>query len=217
MPEPTPPVGTGAGEGGTGGATPPVTPPATPPVTTEGDVVPASRFNGLMSEFNKTQSENDVLRRRIAELSGGSQPNTPPAQPPQPAQPVVAQLPDDVRQQLEGMQKATATVLESVRLGNLPRIKEEFPYARDEDIKGNTPEEWRASAEASHKATEAIVTRAAEEEKRKLREQFSREYGIPFDSEGGGGGGATGASAELEAAKATGDPLEYVSTLLHAK
>lgn len=199
--DPKPVVTGGADDGGTGGT--PVTPAAAESVDT-GEMVEKARFDGLMSTFNRTQEE---LRRKTAELEALKHPATPPV-------PVAPAVPEEYKTGLDEVRRGLGTVLDSVRRTRVEELLREFPNAVAEDASGVTPEEWRASLEASHnrvtaKLDEAMAKRVVEE-RRRLHEEF----GIPFDHDGGGS--TTSESEELKQAREKMDPEAYARAILGA-
>lgn len=116
-----------------------------PGVTSEVDagsgsdrVVPVERFNGLMSSFNKLQSEKAVLERQLSELRSGL--NTKPEE----EKPVVPDN-DDIRNELSQLRE----LLLEERMKNVRRsVLDEYPDAKPfaDLIVADTEEDLRQMA-----------------------------------------------------------------------
>ncbi|MDT8434703.1 MAG: hypothetical protein RQ731_08115 [Anaerosomatales bacterium] len=172
----TPPVG--ADEG-----TPSPTPD--PPVPSPSDEYTPERFNGLMAarqdaerrareaEENARTMEAELARsRREAE---SRQPVYPPASPD------IARLEEGVEQ----TRRRTEAILGTVRSQAVVALLEKYPYADSSDVRGDTPDEWEASAAAAHQRIEKVVTeRALPATQERVRRELEAEYGVPPSSGG---------------------------------
>lgn len=189
MPEGDLPGTTDEGGAGTPGASP--APPAASVGTGEDY---EARFKGLQGTHQSVVEENRRLKAQLA-----AQPAAAPATPATPGiapelEQMLAQQRETMRMLLEGQRR---TIAES--------LVKEFPYATADDIVGDDPDQWRASAEAAHKRIEAQVAKATEAEKERIRKQVADEFGVPLGGEAPAAG--SDLSDALKEAKERHDPL----------
>lgn len=174
-PEPSP-EGQGSGEGD--GA-----------VATGAETVPAERFNGLMSTLSKEKERAKALERELTELRAKAAPAPEPPAPP-------AGSDGELREIVERATAQTRGVYEMYRASEVERLLQAFPYARPEDIAGDTKDEWEASARAAHEHVKSIVTTEEEKVREAAEDEARKKFGVPL---GVGGGGETSPQGDAEA------------------
>lgn len=118
-------------------------------------MVEASRFNGLMGRFNRTQNELNEALQRIAELESNA--GTPPAQE------------ESNVSNVEGLQSQIASLQAMLMEQTLDKARaealQEFPGAKAfaDLIVANTPEEVREMAKVLHERVSANTPTTTEE------------------------------------------------------
>ena len=204
-------------EGASGAVTDPTPPEGSPSGSPAGaggggteETVPAARFNGLMSEFNKVQQKLKDTEARVEALSKAPEPPAAPVTPAVDIDAIVAQAKDAARQE-------SVAALSVVKRTAVDTLLNEFPYARPEDVTGNSLDDWRASAKAAHERVAAIVDNEKKGVVEEAKRRAAQEFGVPLFLEGEDvtpEGAAEAHTKAVDAARKSGDAAELARLLL---